>query len=212
MEGFITFPSLIAMSSSILVIFSVGSAKAQVSTPCTASMISTFTPCINFVTGSSSNGASPTAGCCDSVKSLLSNSMDCVCLIVTGNVPFPLPFNQTLAISLPQVCKSSVPIQCQGSSVQLPAPGPVLFGPIVSPLPHIASAPFSPRASKALAAAPLPAKPTLQTAPASPLVHSVAPMATPGIRPVVTPASATNPSCLPSPHLLLMFMGIMAFN
>ncbi|RLM65130.1 non-specific lipid-transfer protein-like protein [Panicum miliaceum] len=41
--------------------------------------------------------------------------LDCACLILTGNVPFSLPINRTLAISLPRICSSmSVPLQCRG--------------------------------------------------------------------------------------------------
>lgn len=91
-------------------------ARCQISTPCTTSMIASFTPCVNYITGSSANGRSPTSNCCKAVESLMSTSMECTCLIVTGNVPFSLPsaINQALAITLPQACNSeSVPIQCK---------------------------------------------------------------------------------------------------
>ncbi|KAL7172413.1 hypothetical protein ACSBR2_031996 [Camellia fascicularis] len=199
MEGSKNFLSLIAIISATMLVISV---KGQLSTPCTTSMVSNFTPCLNFITGSSSSGVSPTAGCCDAVKSLMSGSMDCACLIVTGNVPFSLPINRTLAISLPQACKSSggLPLQCKG---------PVQFGPTSSPLSPDASAPFSPTASKAAEMASPPVDDT--TTPASPPVSLVAPKATPGIRPVVTPTSisASNPSYIHSPFVLLVFIGII---
>lgn len=89
--------------------------QGQISTSCSASMISSFTPCINFVTNSSGNGTSPTADCCNALRSLTSTSMDCMCLIVTGSVPFQMPINRTLAISLPRACNTaSVPVQCKG--------------------------------------------------------------------------------------------------
>lgn len=88
--------------------------NGQISTPCTASMITSFTPCLNFITGSTANGqSSPTQDCCDSVKSMVADSVDCGCLILTGNVPLSLPFNRTLAISLPQICNGGVPLRCK---------------------------------------------------------------------------------------------------
>ncbi|KAA8543265.1 hypothetical protein F0562_021240 [Nyssa sinensis] len=210
MEGFKAFPCLIA---TLLVLFPLISVNGQISTPCTSSMISSFTPCINYITGSTSSGSSPTSDCCASLGSLISDSMDCSCLIITGNVPLSLPFpiNPSLAISLPQACQQqgSVPLQCKASGVPLPAPGPVSFGPTLSP---IASAPLSPRASKASASKPPPAETTKQITSASPPVHSVARTANPGIRPVLTPTSASNPTYLSSPSILLIIVGIMVFK
>lgn len=87
----------------------------QVTTPCTASMISSISPCMmNLITNSSANGTSPTADCCNALKSLTSTGMDCACLIVTGNVPFQIPINRSLAISLPRACNMpGVPLQCK---------------------------------------------------------------------------------------------------
>lgn len=88
--------------------------NCQINTACTSSIISTFTPCLNYLTGSSGNGSSPTEDCCNSLKSSMSDSIDCICLIVTGNVPVSIPFIRTLALSLPQACNSGVPVQCSG--------------------------------------------------------------------------------------------------
>ncbi|PIN14559.1 hypothetical protein CDL12_02487 [Handroanthus impetiginosus] len=121
----------------VLIIFSAFRAKAQIRTPCTSSAISSFTPCFNYLTGSSGTGSSPSEECCNSLKSLMTDNTDCVCLIVTGNVPVSMPFiSANLGISLPQMCKSSVPMQCTASGVPLPAPGPVLFGPTPPPAPQ----------------------------------------------------------------------------
>ncbi|GJR83372.1 probable pathogenesis-related protein [Tanacetum coccineum] len=105
-------------------------------------MITGFTPCVNYITGSSPNGKSPSASCCDAMESLMTTSTDCACLIVTGNVPFslPSPINQALAISLPQACNSkSMPLQCKATGVSLPPPGPMLF----APPPPVAFAPIA---------------------------------------------------------------------
>jgi hypothetical protein len=71
---------------------------------------------MGFLTNSSSNGTSPTADCCNSIKTLTSGSKDCFCLVVTGNVPFTLPINRTLAVSLPRACNlPGVPLQCKST-------------------------------------------------------------------------------------------------
>ncbi|XP_074566788.1 non-specific lipid transfer protein GPI-anchored 16-like [Curcuma longa] len=115
--------------------------SGQASTACTAALISTFTPCLNFITGSTNGGGSPNGDCCKAFSSLVTNSTDCACLIITGSVPFSLPINRTLAISLPRFCgSSSVPLQCTGTSMPLPGPGtPIPYGPSLPPL-----QPFSP--------------------------------------------------------------------
>jgi hypothetical protein len=39
-----------------------------------------------------------------------------LCLVVTGSVPFGVPINRTLAISLPRACNvPGVPVQCEGT-------------------------------------------------------------------------------------------------
>ncbi|KAJ0759600.1 putative protein-serine/threonine phosphatase [Helianthus annuus] len=83
-------------------------------------MIASFTPCVNYITGSSANGGSPTASCCKAVESLMTTRMDCTCFIVTGNVPFslPSPINQVLAITLPVCNSKNVPFQCKCNGFQ----------------------------------------------------------------------------------------------
>ena len=104
---------ILAVTSFVLI----SSGHAQVpSTPCTASMLTSFTPCMNFLTNSSSTGASPTADCCTSLRSLMTNGKDCLCQILIAGVPFRIPINRTLAISLPKACNQpGVPIQCKGT-------------------------------------------------------------------------------------------------
>ncbi|RID48976.1 hypothetical protein BRARA_I05447 [Brassica rapa] len=93
---------------------------AQINTPCSPTMLSSATAgCMSFLMGGAS---SPTSDCCRALKTLTGTSMDCLCLIVTANVPLDLPINRTLAISLPRAC--GVPVQCKG---------PASFGPATSP-------------------------------------------------------------------------------
>jgi hypothetical protein len=111
---------LIAILATLLVISAI-LVNGQISTPCTASMISSFTPCFNFITGSTSNGSysSPTTGCCSSLQSLLSTSMGCGCLLITANVPVQLPINRTLALSLPRACNiAGAPALCKGDQTR----------------------------------------------------------------------------------------------
>ncbi|KDO68678.1 hypothetical protein CISIN_1g038771mg [Citrus sinensis] len=226
MEGLKTF-HLFAL---LLATLSVISVNGQLTTPCTTSMISSFTPCLNFITGSTSNGVTtPTQNCCDSLKSLMSTSMDCACLVITANVPLQLPINRTLSLSLPRACNmGGVPVQCKASGTPLPAPGclpsfgtnmltktslagpAALFGPAPAP---IADSPLSPRASKAVAPA-AETDTTEDLTPASPPVESDAPTS-PGISPALTPPpspSASRRSCIPPPSLLLFFVGIRRFR
>lgn len=106
----------------LLLLLAAAPASGQVATSCTASLITTFTPCLNFVTGSTNGGGSPTQQCCGSLAEMVRTGADCACLILTGNVPFSLPINRTLAVSLPKLCSStSVPLQCRGSSPALAA-------------------------------------------------------------------------------------------
>lgn len=110
--GRLTLIVVMVMSSLMLG----GKSQQIINTPCTSSMISTFTPCLNFITGSSGGSITPTAGCCDSLKALTNTGMECACLILTANVPLPTSvINRTLALGLPRACKmSGVPVQCQG--------------------------------------------------------------------------------------------------
>ncbi|KAL3517597.1 hypothetical protein ACH5RR_020186 [Cinchona calisaya] len=210
-------PLLKVLVVTTLIMLSNFKANGQITTSCTSSIISTFTPCFNYLTGSTTNGGSPTAQCCDSVKSLMTDSVDCACLIITGNVPVSLPFSQPLAISLPRICNGGVPLRCKAAGVPLPPPGPELYGPTQAPT---ASSPLSPKASMGAvvstpptSSAPSPIDTTADDiTPASPpLVAVLGPVANPGIRPVLKP-SASSPSHVSPPFLLLMFLGIMVFK
>ncbi|KAJ8630725.1 hypothetical protein MRB53_024048 [Persea americana] len=160
----------------------------QISTACANSMISSFTPCLNFITGSSGNGSSPSRDCCSALGSIIQSSTDCACLVLTGNVPFQLPINRTLAISLPRACNiASVPLQCRASATPLPAPAPLV--PEQDP------------------PAPAPLPDTFMPPTASPPATATA---VPGLRPVLTPSPASKLSNMYSPSLVLGVLGIMS--
>ncbi|GMN48829.1 hypothetical protein TIFTF001_017989 [Ficus carica] len=199
MEGIKAFKS-IAMSAYIVVVVSVISVDSQIFTvPCTTSMVSTFTPCLNFVTGSSNNGSMPSIGCCGSLKSIVSTSVDCACLLITANVPIPLPINRTLLLSLPQVCNiNNVPLQCKSAGSPLPASAPTLLGPTFPPT--TAASPFSPQASNEVDTDPATESETTNeqlTPTISPAVESEGPSRTMNaeIRRVLkSPTSGSSPS------------------
>jgi hypothetical protein len=104
-----------------LLITSVKLVLGQISTPCTTSMISSFTPCANFITGSTNyNGLiTPSSSCCDSLESMMSTSMDCACLLISANVPFQLlPINRVFSFFLPSACNlNGLPSQCKGTQL-----------------------------------------------------------------------------------------------
>ncbi|KAJ7954860.1 Non-specific lipid-transfer protein [Quillaja saponaria] len=191
-------------------------AYGQINTPCSPSVLSTsFTPCINFLTGSSGNGTSPTADCCSSLRSLTGTGLDCLCLIVTAGVPFQVPINRNLAISLPRACKlPGVPVQCKATAAPIPAPGPASLGPSASPG-------FTPSPTPEASSLPEPISPALSPqsettpllTPQTPNVDSEAPDAdatTTGSRQVLTPSYAISYNH--SPHLLLLLLGLAALN
>nr|DAD47904.1 TPA_asm: hypothetical protein HUJ06_017841 [Nelumbo nucifera] len=184
-------------------------AHGQIVSPCTNAMISSFAPCFNYITGSSGNGSSPTADCCQSLRSLMSTSMDCTCLVVTGNVPFQIPFNRTLAISLPRACKmDGFPVQCKSSASGSPlaSPGPATVG-IVPPV-VIQAPPPSTKASIPESSPPALPPESDTTVASPPPADSATPTSIPGMRPLLNP-SAAMPSYIYSPSLFLFALGVM---
>ncbi|CAI9270508.1 unnamed protein product [Lactuca saligna] len=185
----------------------------QINTPCTPSMITTFTPCLNFITNSTTNGSStPTSDCCNSLKSITSSGTDCLCLIVTGSVPFQIPINQTLAISLPRACRMpGVPLQCKAAAA---APIPSSAGPAPSP----GSSSNVPETMTPTSAPESKTTPTL--APQSDMTPDLSPPSTgvdttnQGSRPTVTPSAAAS-NYVYSPFILVgtgvTFIGYLLF-
>ncbi|CAL5078596.1 unnamed protein product [Urochloa decumbens] len=99
---------------------------------CTASLITSFAPCLNFIIN---NTASPTADCCRSLGALMTTSTGCACQILTGSVP-GVPVNRSMAVTLPKACNNaSVPLKCQDATTAAltPAPGPVADAPAPGP-------------------------------------------------------------------------------
>ncbi|XP_068331826.1 non-specific lipid transfer protein GPI-anchored 20-like [Pyrus communis] len=208
MEIFVSFPRLV-MSMAVTLVLALA-VSAQVRSPCTANTIASFSSCMSFLTNSSANGTAPTADCCNSLKSITSTSRDCFCLLATGGVPFQLPINRTLAISLPRACNlPGVPLQCPAAGAPIPAPGPSSLSPALSP----GASPSAPTASSVPAPTSSAESPesdnTPDLTPPSTTGGSAAPNAIPGSRPVLTPSAATLSY---SPSLLLLASGILAMK
>ncbi|KAF5177209.1 Bifunctional inhibitor/lipid-transfer protein/seed storage 2S albumin superfamily protein [Thalictrum thalictroides] len=207
MEGFsfkYSFGQVTVVSALALVVLFLP-AYGQINTPCTTSMVNSFAPCLNFITNG--NSTSPTVPCCSSLKSLTSASADCACNILTGNVPFQIPINRTLAVALPQACNSSsMPLQCKvGGLAPAPAPAPASFGP--SPLPSATSP--TPEASSVPGSVSPAAEPDT---PSTTLTPGSSPSGTtsPDVRPTVTPPnSAASFSTISLSSALVSLIGFM---
>ncbi|KAJ3705649.1 hypothetical protein LUZ61_009354 [Rhynchospora tenuis] len=200
----------------IMLTFSIRPINGQVSQSCTAGLISSFTPCFNFITGSTNGGGSPTKGCCQALSALISTSTDCACLILTGNVPLgsSLPINRTLAISLPKACKStnssSVPLKCRDTSTPLPGPGPVAYGPGLPPL-----SPSPPESDTPLAMTPsfTPGPKSVPTSPPPSDDNSADQGFGQGAKPLIFPSSAVRSSqiyLIPA-SILILFGSLFVF-
>ncbi|RAL45140.1 hypothetical protein DM860_015546 [Cuscuta australis] len=105
------------------------------STPCTATILNGITPCFSFIVGSAASNGSLSSTrrhkeCCNALKSMVTEALECACLIATGNVPFSIP-----SVRIPlQQCNAGVPLQCKGSGVPLPAPAQLAQGKDVKPI------------------------------------------------------------------------------
>nr|QPK41132.1 alpha-amylase inhibitor [Solanum tuberosum subsp. andigenum] len=111
---------------SCIIVLAILPINAQIVTsPCTATMLTSFTPCLNFL--SNGNGtATPSPGCCNALRTMMGNGSACLCVIATGGIPFQIPINPNTTMSLPRACNMArVPLQCQASTPPAAAPGPV---------------------------------------------------------------------------------------
>ncbi|XP_037448569.1 non-specific lipid transfer protein GPI-anchored 2-like [Triticum dicoccoides] len=124
----------LAVSAAALLALALPAPASGQAASCTASLVSSFTPCLGYIANSTSgagSSSSPTVACCRSLSALVNASTGCACLLLTGSVPLGgVPVNRTLAVTLPRACNSmAVPLQCKDASAQLPAPAP---GPVAT--------------------------------------------------------------------------------
>ncbi|MED6194793.1 hypothetical protein PIB30_031893 [Stylosanthes scabra] len=131
--------TLLLMTSTIRMV----DCQSQSSTACTISMMSSITPCANFITGSTNNNnnnaATPSTTCCDSLRSLMSSSMDCACMLISN---LQRPITQAIAMSLSRACNINGVVQCK-------APGTMETNNGTLP-PTDAESPLSPQGSRGM--------------------------------------------------------------
>ncbi|XP_027351050.1 uncharacterized protein LOC113862111 [Abrus precatorius] len=195
----------IRMMLATLIVSSVNLVDGQVSTPCTTSMMSSFTPCANIITGSTNKVSMPSTTCCDSLRSLMSTNMDCACMVISANAPFfQQPISQALTLSLSRACNiNGLPLQCKASGSPLPAPGPAVLGRNGPPLPSIAVSPLSPQVSKIMALSGAQRNENLQLGAAPAEAEAEAETRDPEIHPVLTLPSYSS-SVSPSLHAFVI--------
>ncbi|KAH9682572.1 AAI domain-containing protein [Citrus sinensis] len=88
-------------------------ATAQ-SSSCTNVLIS-MSPCLNYITGNSSN---PSSQCCQQLASVVRSSPQCLCEVLNGSgSSLGININQTQALALPGACNVRTPpiSRCNGT-------------------------------------------------------------------------------------------------
>ncbi|KAK2648377.1 hypothetical protein Ddye_015866 [Dipteronia dyeriana] len=99
----------------LVVVMLCGGTMAQAQQGCT-NALSSLAPCLNYITGNSSN---PSSSCCSKLGDVVQSSPQCVCSALNGVVPsLGININQTLALSLPGACQVQTPSinQCKAAS------------------------------------------------------------------------------------------------
>ena len=89
-------------------------ATAQ-SSSCTNVLIS-MSPCLNYITGNSSN---PSSQCCQQLASVVRSSPQCLCEVLNGSgSSLGININQTQALALPGACNVQTPPinRCNGKN------------------------------------------------------------------------------------------------
>ncbi|KAI3746901.1 hypothetical protein L6452_09343 [Arctium lappa] len=100
-----------------------GCGMAQSSSGCTNVIIS-MSPCLNYITGNSSN---PSSGCCTQLASVVRSQPQCLCEVLNGGgSSLGLNINQAQALELPKACNVQTPptSECNGNSPTTPSSSP----------------------------------------------------------------------------------------
>ncbi|KAF8016759.1 hypothetical protein BT93_H2092 [Corymbia citriodora subsp. variegata] len=106
-----------------------GGAMAQ--SGCTSVLIG-LSPCLSFVTGSSST---PSSSCCSQLASVVQSQPRCLCMVLNGGASsLGVTLNQTLALALPGACNVQTPpvSKCNAGSPQS-SPSDISEGSKVAP-------------------------------------------------------------------------------
>ncbi|XP_022146032.1 non-specific lipid-transfer protein-like protein At2g13820 [Momordica charantia] len=76
---------------------------------CTTALIS-LSPCLNFVTGSSSNSSTPSSSCCSRLANVVQSQPQCLCSALNGGAAGGgVTINPTRALALPAACHLQTP-------------------------------------------------------------------------------------------------------
>ncbi|XP_057958394.1 non-specific lipid transfer protein GPI-anchored 5-like [Malania oleifera] len=89
-------------------------AGAEAQSGCSSVMMS-LAPCMNYVTGSSSD---PSSSCCSQLAAVVRSQPQCLCTALNnGGAAAVASINQTLALALPNACHVQTPPmrQCHGA-------------------------------------------------------------------------------------------------
>ena len=85
----------------VLVLVGMLSGGVAAQSSCNSVMMG-MVPCLNYVTGNSSN---PSSSCCSQLASVVQTRPQCLCSVLNGSgVVLGLTVNQTLALALPGAC------------------------------------------------------------------------------------------------------------
>ncbi|GAB2294826.1 hypothetical protein Dimus_029019 [Dionaea muscipula] len=96
-------------------------AMAQSSSSCT-NVLTSLSPCLNYITGSSST---PSSGCCTQLASVVKSQAQCLCEVLNASSSsLGININQTRALDLPSICTVQTPAISQCSSSQASSPNP----------------------------------------------------------------------------------------
>ncbi|KAJ4845265.1 hypothetical protein Tsubulata_034381 [Turnera subulata] len=90
----------------VLVLVMVLCHGAMAQSGCTSALMN-LAPCLNYVTG---NSSTPSSSCCSQLANIVQSRPQCLCTLVNGGgSSLGITINQTLALSLPEVCKVQTP-------------------------------------------------------------------------------------------------------
>ena len=99
--------AILEIGAILVLVTTIFSNEAIAQSGCTRVLIS-LSPCLNYVTGSSST---PSSSCCSKLEDVVQSQPQCLCSVVNGDGVSSLgvTVNQSLAVSLPGACNVQTP-------------------------------------------------------------------------------------------------------
>ncbi|XP_042481729.1 non-specific lipid transfer protein GPI-anchored 5-like [Macadamia integrifolia] len=104
---------------------------AMAQSSCTNAIVG-MAPCLNYITGNSSN---PSSSCCQQLSSVVQSQPQCLCQVLNGGgAALGIAINQTLALALPGACNVQTPSVSACNTVNGPSTSPATSeSPVGSP-------------------------------------------------------------------------------